>query len=127
MALMDSITANYTIDTKRIVVTGFSAGGRGTWFYAASYPDFFTAAVPVAGEPLPAAINTLGDMPVYVIHGVNDEVILYEDVAPIIMQMQDAGLNIKFVAVNGLSHYNTSGYIGPLNGAVPWIREQWNN
>ncbi len=127
MALMDSIVANYTIDARRIVVTGFSAGGIGTWYYAASYPDFFTAAVPVAGEPLPAAANTLGDMPVYVVHGVNDERILIEDVAPIIMQMQDAGLNIKFVSVNGLTHYNTSGYISPLRGAIPWLDEQWGS
>ena len=125
MALMDSIINNYTIDEQRIIVTGFSAGGIGTWFFAASYPDFFSAAIPVAGEPIVGAANTIGNMPLYVIHSRNDGVILYEDVASIISQLQSAGLDIKFITISDASHYNTSAYIGPLRGAIPWLHTKW--
>src|SRR5262249_24914389 len=49
--LTKSVMKTYPIDPKRVVVTGFSMGGQGTWFMAARHQDLYTAAIPVAGEP----------------------------------------------------------------------------
>ena len=44
MGLLGEIINQYSIDRTRILVTGFSLGGRGTWFFATRHSDFFTAA-----------------------------------------------------------------------------------
>ena len=51
MGLLEEILDRYTIDRSRILVTGFSLGGAGTWFFSAQHPDFFTGAIPIAGRP----------------------------------------------------------------------------
>src|SRR5882672_4687797 len=37
--LLDAVIKTYSIDTKKIAVTGFSMGGKGTWYYAQKYPQ----------------------------------------------------------------------------------------
>src|SRR6516162_400936 len=41
--LLDEVIKSYKIDTKKIAVTGFSMGGRGTWHFAEKYPQRFSA------------------------------------------------------------------------------------
>jgi predicted peptidase len=36
-ALMDQVRSEFEIDAQRIVITGFSLGGLGTWYMAATY------------------------------------------------------------------------------------------
>src|SRR5262249_42402890 len=43
MALMTRALETYTIDRKRVLVTGYSMGGSGTWFMASRHPDLLTA------------------------------------------------------------------------------------
>ena len=61
MALLEGILETYNIDRARILVTGFSLGGRGTWFFATRHPDFFTGAIPIAGRPGDEPLDALGD------------------------------------------------------------------
>ncbi len=56
--LLDSVMRSYSIDPRRVIVTGFSMGGAGTWHFAGKYPERFAAAVPVAGRP-PATAGEL--------------------------------------------------------------------
>ena len=48
MALVQFALEHYSIDRRRILVVGFSLGGRGTWFMSSHHPDVFTAAIPMA-------------------------------------------------------------------------------
>ena len=64
--LLDSVLASlasYSIDTKKIVVTGFSMGGTGTWHFAQKYPQRFSAAVPLAGPRRPRPGGASGSLP----------------------------------------------------------------
>ena len=45
LALLDDVLENHTIDRARILVTGFSMGGRGTWYMATRHADLFTGAI----------------------------------------------------------------------------------
>ena len=51
LSLIDQIKTDYNIDPSKIVITGFSMGGIGTWYYAVTYPDIFSIAVPIASMP----------------------------------------------------------------------------
>jgi pimeloyl-ACP methyl ester carboxylesterase len=43
-ALLAAVEKNYVIDQKKVIVTGFSMGGQGTWYWGEKYPDRFSAA-----------------------------------------------------------------------------------
>jgi predicted peptidase len=43
MALLHNVLGEYSGDRRRILVTGYSMGGRGTWFMESHHADLFTA------------------------------------------------------------------------------------
>ncbi len=49
MEAIDFVVDNYPVDTRKIVLIGFSMGGAGAWHLAAHYSDRFVAASPGAG------------------------------------------------------------------------------
>ena len=125
LALMDSVRAHYNIDSGRMLVTGFSLGGIGTWEFASRYSDIFCAAIPVAGMPSAGIVDTISGIPLYVVHSKMDQVFSWRDVEYVVGQLQSRGLNVYFNLVDGIDHYETARFVGPLREAVPWIRENW--
>jgi predicted peptidase len=49
LAMLDHVSASYSIDSKRTYLTGLSYGGFGTWYMASKHPQKFTAIAPVVG------------------------------------------------------------------------------
>lgn len=125
MGLMREIREEYNIDPARILVTGFSLGGSGTWEYASKYPEVFAAAIPISGMPSAGIVDTISGIPLYVIHGKADQIFPWIDVDEVVQQLQSRGLEVQFILLEGISHYETGRFIGPLKDAVPWIREKW--
>jgi len=87
LALLDDITARYTVDTNRVYLTGLSMGGFGTWHLGISHPERFAAIVPICGGgekigillaagPRAKALKTLG---VWAFHGAKDNVVPLEE------------------------------------------------
>lgn len=50
-ALVKVLPVTYRIDLDRIIVTGLSMGGTGTWPVLIEAPDLYAAAVPICGRP----------------------------------------------------------------------------
>ena len=74
MALLQRVLADYAIDRHRVLVTGYSMGGQGTWFMEAHHPDLFTAAIVIAGSTRDEPLDRLATIPTYVIHSRDDQV-----------------------------------------------------
>ena len=125
MGLLERIMATYTIDRTRILVTGFSLGGRGTWFFATRHPDLFTGAIPIAGRPGDDPLDALGDMPVHIIHSRADEVVPFDPAEDAARRLREAGRPVAFTALDGVSHYAMGGYVGALRDAGEWMSERW--
>jgi poly(hydroxyalkanoate) depolymerase family esterase len=53
--MVDKMKADYSIDAKRVFVTGLSAGGAETALMLATWPDVFAAGAPIAGLPYDCA------------------------------------------------------------------------
>ena len=123
LALLDYAVRNWPIDRRRIVVTGYSLGGIGTWFLAARHPEIFSAAVPMAGRPV---IDAGLRVPVYAIHGRRDEVIDLEPTRQAIDVLRAEGVNAQLVIVKGATHCETRRFAAPLKGAVEWLRDVWD-
>ncbi|MEO7660446.1 MAG: PHB depolymerase family esterase, partial [Pyrinomonadaceae bacterium] len=49
LAALDKSIKEFNGDPKRVILTGLSAGGNGTWSIASRYPERFAAIVPVCG------------------------------------------------------------------------------
>ena len=60
MALLQNVMKEYAVDRRRILVTGFSLGGRGTWFMSSRHADLFTGAIPIAGASGDEPLDRLG-------------------------------------------------------------------
>jgi predicted peptidase len=122
-ALLDIVLARYSIDKKRVVVTGFSMGGAGTWHFAEKFPDRFSAAIPVAGRP-PASASGWR-LPVLAIHSRDDQVAPFRPTEARIAELQKAGVNAKLILLSGITHYETSRFRDALRQSIPWLREVW--
>ncbi len=121
--LLEAVLASYSIDTKKILVTGFSMGGAGVWHFAGKYPDRFSAAVPVSGRPPASAAGWR--VPVLAVHSRNDEVVPIGPAETRIAELKKAGLRAEFISLTGISHYETYRFVDGLRRAVPWIKETW--
>lgn len=125
MALLDNILADYVIDRRRILVTGFSLGGHGTWYMSSRHSDLFTAAIPIAGSSRDEPLDRLGRMPTYVIHSRADEVVPFEPDERTARELEKMGRRVRFEALDGIGHYAMGGYIDALTRAGRWVADQW--
>ncbi len=79
LAMMDSLTANYNIDTDSIFYSGFSMGGFMTHRMAIEHGDRMTAAAPMSGlVTLPLSQQTpLTPVRLFYEHGTDDIIVTY--------------------------------------------------
>lgn len=126
LALLDHMLTTYNIDSQRILVTGYSMGGIGTWYLAAHHPNRFAAALVMSGSPPPSVVDVEWQLPLYVIHSRQDEVLPFEETEAVVHRMKTRGAPVELVAVGGITHYETNRFIAPLRAAVPWIQKAWH-
>jgi predicted peptidase len=125
MTLIDQTMRSYNIDRKRVLVVGYSMGGRGTWHMAAKYPDVFTAAIPMAASTRGLTIDQLGRQPTYVIHSREDEVVAFEPAEEIARDLKKLERDVEFEALDDLTHFEMTSYIDALQRAGRWVVGRW--
>lgn len=74
-SIIDDVVVEYGIPKDRIVLTGSSMGGYGTWEMAMCYPEMFAAIAPVAGGGVVWRTGKLVKTPVIAYHGEKDTVV----------------------------------------------------
>jgi predicted peptidase len=122
--LTKSVMKAYAVDSNKVVITGYSLGGEGTWFLGSRHQDLFTAALPVAA-PI-AGGNVDWKIPVYVIHSRSDEVVPYSPAKRHADAIKGKGTKLEFKTVSGLGHYETNAYAPHVREGVTWLEAQWN-
>jgi predicted peptidase len=127
VALVQQTLETWDIDRRRVLVTGFSMGGRGTWFMASRHPDLFTAAIPMAASTSGAAVDQLGTMPTYVIHSRDDQIVPFAPAERTAKELAAMGRPVRFDALWGLTHFEMFRYVDALKRGGRWISERWKN
>lgn len=127
MALLEDVVAEHPIDRSRVLVTGFSMGGRGTWYLATRHADFFTGAVVMATGPGRGSLESLAEMPLYIIHSPDDEVVPYPPVEELARELAERGYPVQMMRLAGADHSMMGDYVGPLRAAGAWIQSQWGD
>ncbi len=125
LAVLEHVQSTYNIDGRWTLVTGYSMGGVGTWHLAGQHPDRFAAAVVVSGTPPTGTPAENWDVPLYVIHSTDDEVLAIEPTETAVDTLLGRGFPVEFVVLDGVSHYNTSLYTWYLHEAIPWLQDVW--
>lgn len=119
--LIDSLKLNLNIDPKRIYVVGYSMGGSTVINSLSAKPNMFAAGISISGVPQFDKTQELSDIPIWLIHGMNDTV------NPINSDEQfykESSNNIRFWKLKGKMHDNivTSHILGE---ALPkWLFKQ---
>lgn len=78
-----------------IYIFGGSMGGTGTWNMLARYPDFFTAAMPVAGNPMGLNAEEISKTPLYTVMGTADRIMKIEPVETLLAEMDSFGASYR--------------------------------
>lgn len=125
MALIQMVLDSYSIDRRRILVVGFSLGGRGTWFMASRHSDLFTAAIPMAASTGDDPPDRLGTIPTYIIHSRADQVVPFEPAEKNARELERLGRPVHFEALDNIGHFQMGGYVETLRRAGRWVAERW--
>jgi predicted peptidase len=127
VALVRRIIVDWAIDTRRVMVTGFSMGGRGTWTLSARHPDLFTGAIVMAGATGGTPVADLARMPTYVIHSREDDVVPFRPAEAVVRDLQQMNRSVAFDAIDGAGHFEMGAYVEPLQRGVRWLIDRWND
>ena len=126
MMLVEDVMSKHAIDRSRVLVTGFSMGGRGTWYMATRHADTFTGAIPIAASRGDDPLDGLSSMPVHIIHSPQDDVIPFGPAAATAKQLRQQGHAVEFTVVEGAAHHNMGAYVEPLRRAGAWMLARWD-
>jgi predicted peptidase len=127
MTLIDQAMRAYPIDRKRVLVVGYSMGGRGTWHMAAAHADVFTAAIPMAASTRGLVLDQLGRQPTYVIHSRADEVVPFEPAEENARDLKKLKREVEFDAIDDLTHFDMASYVDALRRAGRWVAGRWKD
>jgi len=123
LAMLDEVAGRYQVDPSRVLLTGLSQGGHGTWVLGARHPQRWAALVPVCGygaapqhppvggdlappfrgsaaELAPA----LARLPIWAFHGEVDDVVPLAATLELVAATQRAGGSPTVTIVPGAGH-----------------------
>ncbi len=105
-ALIDRVAEQYKVNRDRIVLTGSSMGGYGTWETAMCYPETFAAIAPVAGGGVCWRVSKLKSTPVLAYHGDADTVVPISQSEIMLEKLIADGCNASLTVLRGEDHNN---------------------
>lgn len=112
------------VDRSRVYLTGLSMGGFGSFDLGARHPDWFAAVAPICGAADPKRMAALKDVPVFIVHGDSDTVVLVERSRSAVKALKAAGADPIYKELPGVGHNSwTPGY-SDEEGLVPWMFSQ---
>ena len=106
----------------KVIITGFSMGGKGAWYIGSRHQDVVAAVVPIAAR---VAGGTDWKIPVHVIHSDDDQVVSYSAAKRRADALSSAGAKVKFTTARGLSHYDMGSYRTYFGQAIKSIQSDW--
>jgi poly(3-hydroxybutyrate) depolymerase len=102
----DLVAKEYKTDPQRVYLMGNSSGGGAVWAYAAKYPRRWTAISPSAAplEDADFPYEKLQKVPVLVIHGDKDTVMVFDASKTMVDHAKAKGLDVTWLPVVGGMH-----------------------
>jgi predicted peptidase len=140
--VLDDVESEFSIDKRRVTLTGMSMGGTGTWLLAAENPKRFAAIAPVcawvskpppfrkivepaawlvgAADPFAEVARRIGNVPVWIFHGAKDDVVPPLESREMINRLGEHAAYTEFAQAN----HNSWDPAYRTTGVVPWLIRQ---
>lgn len=107
----------------KVILTGLSMGGIGSWNYAEAYPNTLAALIPVCGYGDTDGAGRINHLPVWAFHGADDKVVLTAKDQEMVDELKKVGGNVRFTVYQGVGHDSwDKAYAEPE--LIPWLLEQ---
>lgn len=121
--LIAEISGKYKVDPDRVVLTGLSMGGYGTFALAAAHPELFAAIAPICGGGDPKTAERLKGLPAWVFHGAKDNVVALENSEKMVDALKAIGADVQFTVYPDAEHDSwTETYANPK--VLEWLLAQ---
>ncbi|MFM9001563.1 MAG: dienelactone hydrolase family protein [Opitutia bacterium] len=103
-AFLDHLLQTLPVDSTKVVLTGLSLGGMGTWEWGSANPERFAGLAPVCGLGDAKRVASLKGMPVWAFHGDKDPAVPYQAGRATADAAKAAGADVKFTTYPGVGH-----------------------
>ena len=103
-ALRADLVARLPVDPDRVLLTGLSLGGHGTWAYALDHPDRLAAITPVCGVGDSDRAARIAQLPVWAFHGAQDTVVPLAGDQEMVDAVRAAGGSVRFTVYPEIGH-----------------------
>lgn len=103
---------------SRSAITGYSNGGIATWYFARLYPEWFSAAIPMAFNDMIVGATRI---PVYAIQGDKDEMFEFEPVRAALARERARGTDVTLSVRHRAGHMTPCAYAPELSAAGQWL------
>ena len=122
--IITDVMREYGIARDRVVITGSSMGGYGTWETAMCFPELFAAAAPVAGGGVTFRAAKLAGLPVRAYHGDRDDAVEYENSVMMVNAVNRRGGAAELVTLAGMGHNDAINYAYRETELLDWLLAQ---
>lgn len=106
---------------SRSAVTGYSNGGIASWYFARLYPEWFSAAIPIAANDMIIGPTRL---PVFAIQGDADELFPIEPTRAAVERERARGGDVTLAVRHRAGHMTPCAYRPELEDASRWLEAQ---
>jgi len=113
----------YTIDKRRVYLTGLSMGGFATWVYGADHVDRFAALMPICGGGRPQDAPKLAKVPIWAFHGALDKTVNPQESRRMVEAVKKAGGDVRYTEFPNDEHNSWDDAYGDAK-AIRWLLSQ---
>jgi pimeloyl-ACP methyl ester carboxylesterase/prenyltransferase beta subunit len=104
LAALEDVMTSYATDPERVILTGLSMGGRGSWDLASAHPERFAAVVPICGPGRPEQAARIKELPVWSFCGDADRDTTVLNMRAMIEALQNIGAKARLTEYRGVGH-----------------------
>jgi predicted peptidase len=140
--MMAHTRRDYSVDARRVYLTGLSMGGYGTWIWGATKADTFAAFMPICGGgnqndmarltkdgigdvfgTLPERVAKLATVPIWAFHGGKDGVVPSVRSQQMVRLVKEAGGKAQYTEYEELNHNSWDAAYAEKK-AIKWMFKQ---
>jgi predicted peptidase len=104
MELIGALGGEFTLDPQRLLISGLSMGGFGTWDLLARHPGRFAGAMPICGGGDPGQAAQMKGTAIWAFHGAKDDVVPVAGSRQMVQAVKQAGGRVRYTEYPGVGH-----------------------
>jgi predicted esterase len=101
---LDDVMTSFATDPRRVVLTGMSMGGSGSWKLAMAHPERFAAVVPICGRGKPEEAQKIKTLPVWTFCGDADRDETVLNMRAMVEALEHEGASPRITEYRGVGH-----------------------